>query len=354
MKENYLAVIPAAGKGIRAICLTGYGAILKPFINATGMGSTVLEEIVKEISSSGLSEISVIVSCEDDEKVFRRFFKPFNADPTLEDNLKSRGMYDDIKFINKLSSLNVSFFHQPVAKGFGDAIAQVYPKIEQRKDDGKNYDGIAVILGDDMVYSKTPCCKQLISAHKQTGCMIVGVQQISYEEAKKFGVVLIDTEKGGLEFKDKFLGRSAYKVIGVEEKPDDPIPNIIDGRKLYYAILGRYVLNYGDIRFLAGQDGSPNNELDFTSLFRKNINEQRLIAVEIDGDWHTVGSSLSAQKASIRYGFGQCDKDGKIGEDGRQLALYAIKVMKEEGLITETSSLVFKLCDKLKVCNFDI
>ena len=344
MKENYLAVIPAAGKGTRAMCLTGYGAILKPFINATEKGSTVLEETVKEIICSGLNEISIIVNGDEDEKIFRKFFSPFEADPSLKESLTARNLQDDINFINTLSSLEISYFAQPVANGFGDAIAKVYPKVNANKD----FNGIVVILGDDLVFSKTPGCRQLISAHKQTGSMIVGVQEVSYEDAKKFGVVLIDTDNGMLDLSDDFNGKAAYRVTGVEEKPKNPAPNIVEGRKRYYAVLGRYVLNRDDISFLAGEDGTMQKELDFTSLFQKNIREQKLIAVDIEGEWHTVGSSLAAQMAQIKYGISQYGKNGDLSNDGKKLALYAIKVMRENGILTEKSEHVFELAKDMK------
>lgn len=348
MKENYLTVMPIAGKGIRALGLTGYSAILKPFINAGERASTVLEEIVNELTDSGLFELAIIVSGKRDEDTLKRFFRPFEADPTLEEELKSRGRHDDLLAIKRLASVDISFFEQTVLKGFGDAVANVYPKITHNSDRGIPYAGVVVVLGDDIIYSPSPCCKQIISAHKQTGCMIVGVQEVSYEEAKKFGVILIDAKKGRLDISTGFDGKAAYEVIGIEEKPKNPKPNIIEGKEQYFAILGRYVLNSSDVAFLAGQNNLTKEELDFTSLFKKNIEGRRLIAVEIKGEWHTVGSALAAQKAAIRYGLSQYGKEGAVGEEGKQLALYTIKVMKEIGVIIETEPNLFRVCEELR------
>lgn len=343
MNENYLTVIPAAGKGIRAMNLTGYGAILKPFVNATERGATVLEEIIKELSLSSLNDISLIVANKDDEKTFMNFFRPFEAHPTLKEDLIRKGREKDVVFIDKLSTLNVTFFEQIEANGFGDAISRAYPELKQNKESGKPYDGVVVVLGDDMVYSKVPCCKQVIEAHKKSGCMIVAVQQVSYEEAKKFGVILIDTEKGKLDMGDNFPAKAAYMVTGIEEKPEEPAPNVIDGESRYYAILGRYVLNEIDIEFLNGESGTPRDELDFTSLFKKNISNQNVVAVEIEGDWLTVGSSIAAQKAAIKYALGQFGKEGETGIEGKELASYTINVLKENGIINEVSPNVFEL-----------
>ncbi len=343
MKENYLTIIPAAGRGLRAICLTGYGATLKPFINATERGATVLEEIVRELERSGLNDLAMVVANEEDENSFTEFFRPFDRQPNLESDLEAKKKFDDIEFIKKMAALDISYFFQRVANGFGDAIAKAQPKLEQKKAEGKPYAGAVVALGDDMIYSNAPGCEQMISAHKQTGCMIVGVQQVTYEEAKKFGVVLIDTTNGGLDLGADFSGKAAYKVTGIEEKPKDPMPNIVNGNKQYYAILGRYVLNEGDINFLSGKTGTPKDELDFTTLFKMNIEKDNLIAVEIEGDWLTVGSSLAAQKAAIKYGIGQCKKGGELGSEGKQLALYAIEALKENGIVVEEAPGVYKL-----------
>lgn len=348
MRENYLTVIPVAGKGVRAMCLTGYGAIIKPFINATERGATVMEEIIKEANLSGLYEFNLIVSGREDEETFKKFFRPFEFDSELEENLVSRGNYDDLEVIRKLSLLNVEFYIQSIPKGFGDAIAMVYPKLMNDKNKGKPYHGVVVILGDDIIYSETPCCKQLISVHKKTGGMVVGVQEVSYEEAKKFGVVLIDYEFKSSELPDDFSGKKMYKVSDIEEKPDEPKPNIIDGKSKYYAILGRYVLNDTDVGFLYGDKMSSGKELDFSYLFMKNINEGHLYAVEIEGDWHTVGSPIAAQKTAIKYALSQFGKNGKLGNEGKDLALFAFEVMKEKGIILETGPNIFTLCDELK------
>lgn len=348
MRENYLTVIPIAGKGIRALGLTGYSAILKPFINAGERASTVLEEIVKEFTDSGLFELAIIVSGKRDEDTLKRFFRPFETDPTLEEELKARGRDDDISAIKRLASIDISFFEQTIPKGFGDAVANVYPKIMYNMDKGIPYQGVVVVLGDDIIYSPSPCCKQLISVHKQTGSMIVGVQEVSYEEAKKFGVILIDAKKGRLDISTGFDGKAVYEVIGIEEKPKDPKPNVIEGRSRYFAILGRYVLNSSDVAFLSRQNSVYyNNELDFTTLFKKNIEDRRLIAVEIKGEWHTVGSALAAQKTAIKYGLSQYGKEGVIGDEGKQLALYTIRVMKESGILIETEPNLFRVCEEL-------
>ncbi|MDA1193072.1 MAG: sugar phosphate nucleotidyltransferase, partial [Candidatus Poribacteria bacterium] len=207
---------------------------------------------------------------------------------------------DELHTLNNRPTLpRVHFPVQEEPRGFGDAIAHGEPMLTSGRPDGSPFNGAVIALGDDIVHAKIGAMRQLISAHAANGNMIVGVQRVSREQATRYGVVVV--EPSPLDLGDGFVGKTAYRVSGMEEKPANPTPNRINGEEVYLAVVGRYLINATDMAYLSGSEGSIYKELDFTSLLQMNARDGNLTAVELDGVWHSVGTPLESQKAFIRF-----------------------------------------------------
>jgi UTP--glucose-1-phosphate uridylyltransferase len=343
LHSRYLTIIPMAGKGTRALSLTGYGATPKSFINAAARGATVMEEIVREAEDSGLTELTIIVTSDKDQHAFETFFRPFQIDPSLEAHLMRKGLTRDLDRIRELSEIEVHFTTQREPKGFGDAVGRAAPHMQRMAEVGHPYKGAVVMLGDDLIHSSVPCAKQVISAYEASGSMVLALQQVSRKQSRHYGVVVLDTEHPTLDLGPHFCGKTAYRILDVEEKPEDPHPNLIDGEERYYAILGRYVLRQTDVEYLHAGEGTPDMELDFTGLFKRNAAEGSLIGVEINGEWWTVGNSLEAQLTAIRYFLGQYGSPGDSGKEGLKLSAHTLNVLARVGAITEIKPGIFRV-----------
>ncbi len=316
---KYCALIPAAGKGIRALSLTGFGVSPKPFI-ALGE-STVFTQIIDEILKAGIETLYLIVSGEEDERLFRRFFDPFGFDPALEKLVRAK-LPQLLPQIEKINSLNVHYIYQREPLGFGHAVGLSWPEIK-----GENYDGILVCLGDDLIWNAPPAAAQLIEAHqKLESGMVFMTEEVSRESAKKFGVVQISDK---LSYSG--LGKALFAVSKVVEKPQNPEPNIIDGEEKYFAVVGRYLLEPEDIEFLYSQNPTPGRELDFTPLFARNAQLKRLYTLVPTGRFATVGNVVDYQKSAVRYAL----LSYKKGE--RELAAAALEAMVELGILKPTA-----------------
>ena len=299
-QRPYLLVVAAGGYATRALVLTGYGAKPKAFVNAGVGGATVLEEITREANRSGIDECVVITSSDRVSEVFARFYDPLGLDPSFDEYLQRRQRTDELDLVaSRPTFRRVHFVIQSEPRGFGDAIALAEPYLRAGTENGDPFAGAVVALGDDVVHAETPAIRQLISAHRLTGDMIVGVQRVTKEQARGFGVVVVDPNP--LALSEEFCGRTAYRVVGMEEKPSDPTPNQVDGEEVYLAVVGRYLVNLADMAFLSKRTGTVEQELDFTALQQQTANAGRLIAIELTGTWHTVGSSFGAQKAFMHY-----------------------------------------------------
>jgi UTP-glucose-1-phosphate uridylyltransferase len=147
--------------------------------------------------------------------------------------------------------------------------------------------------------------------------MVVAVQRVSREDASRYGVILVDAQP--LKLGAEFVGKAAYRALGMEEKPAEPTPNVIDGEDVYFAVVGRYLIRPEDMAFLTGAEGSIDVELDFTALQQHNAASRDLVAVELDGTWLSVGTPLDAQKAYLRYALASGDDREELRDYARQL-----------------------------------
>ena len=140
------AVIPAAGLGTRVLPATK--AMPKEMLPI--VDKPAIQYIVEEAVASGIEEVCIILSrgksvVEDH----------FDRSPALEDRLLSSGKIDLYNEVVQISQLaNVVYVRQQEQKGLGHAIACARSFVGNEP--------FAVLYGDDVIISKTPCCKQLI------------------------------------------------------------------------------------------------------------------------------------------------------------------------------------------------
>lgn len=318
---SYLLIIAAGGYATRALPLTGYGAKMKALVNAGVDGATVLEMILREAERSGIEHVVTVVSSEEAAQAVERFLDPFGQDPDFAEYLMKRGKTAEMEQIRALPRFKCAeCVVQTEPRGFGDATALAADVFF-----AEEFDGACVALGDDVVHAASPAMAQLISGRRSLGGTVAAVQRVSKEEASRFGVVLVESEP--IEMPNDFTGRTAYRVLDMEEKPADPSPNMIDGEETYLAVAGRYAISADDMRFLAGAEGAVHQELDFTALLRRNAASGSLSAVELDGHWHSVGSPLDAQKAFLRYAL--IPESGQAGGSHAELRRYAQSLLDE-------------------------
>ncbi|TNE43452.1 MAG: hypothetical protein EP343_33440 [Deltaproteobacteria bacterium] len=286
---SYHLIIPAAGQGLRAYPFTGFGTTPKPFV---AMGSkTVFDYIMEEALASDVSSLSLIVSERSGgAAVYERYFDPFRDNPSLRETLGKK-LPEVLPAIDAVSGLEVDYVDQVEPLGFGHAVGLAWPSI-----DASSCEGVLVALGDDLVCGSFPGMKQLVEVHKQVGGMVFMVDEVTREGAKRFGVAQL-----GKTLEVEGSCREAFEVTEVVEKPQDPKPNVINGEERYFAVVGRYLLEVEDLKFLAEQNPTPGKELDFTPLFARKVEQGRLTAILPDGRFCTVGNSTDLQKSNIRF-----------------------------------------------------
>lgn len=262
------AIIPAAGLGTRF--LPASKSIPKemfPILN-----KPAIQYIVEEAVESGIEDIIIITS-----KGKGAIEDHFDNNYILEATLREKSKLDLLESITKPSKVDIHYIRQKDPKGLGHAIWCARKFI--------NNEPFAVLLGDDIIDSKVPVTKQLINAYNKTNNSIVGVQEVSFENTKNYGIVSIENEKNDLFEVKKFV-----------EKPQANPPSNL-------AIMGRYILSSEIFKILENQEKGHGDEIQLTDAIEElNNNNTKVDALRFKGIRHDVGDIKGYLKANIYYG----------------------------------------------------
>ena len=156
------AVIPAAGLGTRFLPATkAQPKEMLPIVD-----KPAIQYIVEEAVQSGIEDI-LIITGRNKRAIEDHFDKSVELELTLEEK-EDRELLDLVRNISSLA--NIHYIRQKEPKGLGHAIYCAKTFI--------NNEPFAVLLGDDVVDSKTkPCLQQLIDIYNEYGASIIGVQK---------------------------------------------------------------------------------------------------------------------------------------------------------------------------------
>ena len=274
------AIIPAAGLGTRFLPATkSQPKEMLPIVD-----KPTLQYIIEEAITSGIEEI-LIITGRNKQSIEDHFDKSVE----LELELAQKGKNDMLEMVQNISNMaNIHYIRQKEPKGLGDAINCAKSFIEDEP--------FAVLLGDDIVDSKTPCLKQLINTFNDYRTTILGVQEVAQENVDKYGI--IDAIK---------IDESSYKVKNLIEKPKkDSAPSNI-------AILGRYIITPTIFDILDTQEPGKGGEIQLTDALKILCEREAMYAYKFEGKRYDVGDKLGFLEATIEYALKREDlKDGLL------------------------------------------
>jgi len=191
------AVIPVAGLGTRFLPATK--AIPKEML--TIVDRPTIQYIVEEIVASGIDQV-ILVTSEGKSAIENHFDYNFELDTILQKKNKIK-MQEELNHISSL--IDVVSVRQKKPLGLGHAIWTTRHVIGNEP--------FVVLLGDDLVLSDTPCCKQMLELFDQVQESIVAIQRVDLEQAFQYGIV------EGAPYAER-----TYKVERMVEKPAPSLP----------------------------------------------------------------------------------------------------------------------------------
>ncbi|MGG4507248.1 UTP--glucose-1-phosphate uridylyltransferase GalU [Heyndrickxia sporothermodurans] len=268
MKKIRKAIIPAAGLGTRFLPATK--AMPKEMLPI--VDKPTIQFIVEEAVASGIEDIIIVTG-----KGKRAIEDHFDNAPELEQNLKEKGKLELLETVQYSSKLaNIHYIRQKEPKGLGHAVWCA-----------RNFIGdepFAVLLGDDIIESHTPCLRQLINQYEETYSSIIGVQEVPDHETHRYGIIDPSASSG-----------RRYQVNNLIEKPKQgTAPSNL-------AIMGRYVLNPEIFMFLDKQETGAGGEIQLTDAIQKLNEIQRVFAYNFEGKRYDVGEKLGFVKTTIEF-----------------------------------------------------
>ena len=264
------AVIPAAGFGTRM--LPASKSVPKEMLPI--YDKPTLHHIVKEVVDSGITDILIIIS--KDKGSIEDYFD-VNFELEYELNKKSSEISREIHELSKMA--NIYTIRQKKKNGLGDAIKYAESFVGDEP--------FAILLGDDIIYNTSdelPCIKQMADIYEKKESPILGVQEVSWEDVDKYGIV------NGVKTSDRIT-----EVESLVEKPSrsEATTNL--------AILGRYIVTPDIFPILHETKPGKNNEIQLTDALNKLAEKRKMIAYDFIGKRYDVGNKLGFVKATVDF-----------------------------------------------------
>lgn len=265
MKKVKKAIIPAAGLGTRFLPATK--AMPKEMLPI--VDKPTIQYIVEEAIASGIEDI-IIVTGKNKRAIEDHFDNSFE----LEDILLRKEKFDLLEKVLESSKVDIHYIRQKEPKGLGHAVWCARKFIGDEP--------FAVLLGDDIVQSETPCLKQLINQYEELGSSVIGVQKVPTEETSRYGIIDPSSTEG-----------RRYMVANFVEKPaKGTAPSNL-------AIMGRYLLTPEIFNFLEEQQIGAGGEIQLTDAIQKLNGIEPVYAYDFEGTRYDVGEKFGFIRTTI-------------------------------------------------------
>jgi UTP--glucose-1-phosphate uridylyltransferase len=270
------AVIPAAGLGTRLLPATKETPKEMLPIFAFGMTSEVclkplIQSIFEQLFDFGIRQFFFIVNHTKDSII-----RHFSFDKNFLTNLGEKGQGGELnQFFKRVTTSSVEYVYQNHPRGFGDAVLQTAPYINQN---------FIVQAGDTYIVSERNrhLMKLVTTFEKYSSAATLLVQEVKHPEI--FGV--IEGHK---------IEEDVYQVTRVTEKPQVPPTNL--------AITGLYVFTPAIFKTLNMTLKDRRGELQLTDGIQRLIDSELSVTAVKLGDmgvWLDIGNPQTYLEALIQ------------------------------------------------------
>ena len=268
MKAVRKAIIPAAGLGTRMLPISH--AVPKEMLPIVDMPA--ISYLVEEAVASGIEDILVITNREKD--AMESFF---DYSPEYEARLSLSGKTAEIERMRKIAdSANIFFLRQKEAKGLGHAVGRARSFVGDEP--------FVVLYGDDIIFSETPVCRQLMDAYEAYGRPVVGVKPVPMELVRKY------------------CSLKAEKIVGTDNLYycDDMIEKPAPGKEYTnLSILGRVLLTPEFFDIIDALPPGAGGEIQLTDAMAEYARAKGVTALEFEGTRYDMGSKLGFMMANV-------------------------------------------------------
>ena len=277
------AVFPAAGLGTRFLPATkAQPKEMLPLVD-----KPLIQYVIEEAVGAGIRNITIVTG-----RGKNAIEDHFDVSYELERVLEERGKAEQLNEIRQISNMiNVSYVRQKEALGLGHAIWV--------SRDAIGNEPFAVLLGDDIIYSRVPCMHQMIDIFEKLQASIIATCEVPHEDIHQYGVIRGVPVEG--------FGGRVYRVQDVVEKPP------VNEAPSNLAIIGRYILTPQIFGFLEKTRKGRGGEIQLTDGIRLLLEQQPVYAYMFEGTRYDAGDKLGFLKATVEFALRRDD----LGNDFR-------------------------------------
>jgi UTP--glucose-1-phosphate uridylyltransferase len=268
-KKITKAVFPVAGLGTRFLPATK----ASPKEMMSIVDKPLIQFAVEEAAAAGITEM-IFVTGRNKRSIEDHFDKAYE----LEAELASHNKHELLAVLRSIKPKNIECFYvrQAEALGLGHAVLCAERMVMDQP--------FAVILADDLLDGGVPIMRQMAQLYAEHGHSILGVEAISPEQSRSYGVVA-----------GKPFGKHLLKLHGIVEKPkaEDAPSNL--------GVVGRYVLTPAIFKHLHELQPGAGGELQLTDAIAALLKEEPVLAYEFDGVRYDCGSKQGFLQATVEF-----------------------------------------------------
>ena len=265
------AIIPAAGLGTRMLPISK--TVPKEMLPIVDLPAVY--HLVEEAVKSGITDILIITNRDKD--AMEDFF---DISPEYDTALCSKGKTEEAQKLRDIANMaNIYFLRQKETKGLGHAVGRARSFVGDEP--------FVVLYGDDIIFSKTPVCRQLMDVYEKYGKPVVGVKPVSMELLRKYCSLKVE------KLQDE---ESVYYCTDMIEKPKE-------GQEFSnLSILGRVLLTPDVFDMIDNLAPGAGGEYQLTDAMAVMARSGGISALEFEGERYDMGSKVGFLKANVVKG----------------------------------------------------
>ncbi|MDI9370438.1 MAG: UTP--glucose-1-phosphate uridylyltransferase GalU [Synergistaceae bacterium] len=259
-------LFPVAGMGTRFLPATK--EIAKEMLPL--VDRPIIEYGVDEALEAGCREM-VMITGRSKKAIEDHFDRSFE----LEELLKSRNrddLYHEVISLSNMADFIYMRQHRPL--GLGHAVLCGEPVCRSEH--------FGVILPDDVMVASPSVLAQLIAVHEERGGSVIALEEVSWEDTSRYGVV--EAEE---------VGDGVFSVRNMVEKPG---PENAPSR---LAIMGRYVLSPSIFPVLSNLGTGAGGEIQLTDGIKGLIGTEPVWGVVYKGRRFDCGTQQGWLHANV-------------------------------------------------------
>ena len=267
MKKITKAIIPAAGLGTRMLPISA--AVCKEMLPIVDLPA--IYYLVAEAVKSGITDILIITNRG--KESMENFF---DLSPEYEAALLAKGKQAEVDMLREIANMaNIYFLRQKETRGLGHAVGRAREFVGDEP--------FVVLYGDDIIFSNTPVCRQLIEVYEKYGKAVVGVKPVAPALLSKYSSLKVEPTDNP---------KVTYCTDMIEKpKAGEEFSNL--------SILGRVLLTPDVFDLIDGLEPGAGGEYQLTDAMKKMAHNEGVYALEFEGDRYDLGSKSGFIKANI-------------------------------------------------------